>query len=470
MRFTSSVFVFFFVILFVLYWTIPGRSFKNTLLLCASYLFYGWLHPWYGIVLFVLTLIDYFICQIIQQETKYKYPLRSLSLAINFGALIFFKYNDFFIAGLQNKLTSLGIAYNLSMLHLLFPLGLSFYVLKKSAYIIDVAQKRIAVERNFINYALFVAFFPQITSGPIDRAQNLLPQISNDRPWDMDNLRNAWPLIILGFLKKLVVADSLTVIVDRIFALQQPSILIVLIGALGFTFQLLADFSAYTDLSRGFSFLLGFRTPENFNSPYASTTPTDFWNRWHITLSEWLRDYIFFPLRRALLRSKFKASKSAALFIPPLAAMLVSGFWHGTGWTYLIWGFYYGILIIIYQVAGFGGAWKPKKPFSLFTARLLMFCFIMFGWLIFRSPSLPWLINVAMYSEWYRDYNELIAVIVNLCMIAGYSAPLFVYPAIQVIRKPFGRNLLEPAFYAIAAAAVLVYLNSSSPDFLYFQF
>lgn len=470
MHFTSTTFILFFLIFFVLYWASPKRGIKNLLFLIASYLFYGWFHPWYCLVLATTTLLDFLISLGITRKVWSKKTLVFLSFIVNFGTLIFFKYNDFFLLEIQNSLIQLGIDYQLATLRIIFPLGLSFYALKKFAYILDVARQNIAIEKNVINFGLFVAFFPQITSGPIDRAQNLLPQIQGERRWNRALFENAWPLILMGFFKKLVIADSLAVVVDKIFTLQQPSILLTLIGAFGFTFQLLADFSAYTDLSRGISFLLGFHTPENFKSPYLSITPTDFWNRWHITLSEWLRDYIFFPARRVCLRIKSRASKQIALFVPPLITMLASGFWHGTGWTYIVWGFYYGLLIVLYQMVGFGGAWKPNNRFKLATARILMFGLIVFGWLIFRSPSIEWLVNIGRHSQFIQSDNEIFVAAASLSTIIGYIIPLLIKRSIDAMKISAVRNWAEPLFYAVALTVTVIYINSSTPDFIYFQF
>lgn len=470
MHFTSYTFILFYLVFFVLYWTFPKQSARNIIFLIASYVFYGWLQPWYSLVLFATTLLDYFISIGIDRKIWSKNLLVILSFIVNFGTLVFFKYNDFFLSEILNTFSHLGISHQLTTLRIIFPLGLSFYTLKKFAYILDIARHKIPVEKNIIVFALFVAFFPQIISGPIDRAQNLLPQIKSERNWSMNYFVNSWPHILMGLFKKLVVADNLSIIVDKIFALQQPSILLVLVGAFGFTFQLLSDFSAYTDLSRGISFLLGFKTPENFRSPYLSITPTDFWNRWHITLSEWLRDYIFFPTRRICLRLKSRATKQIALFFPPIITMLFSGFWHGTGWIYIIWGIYYGLLIVFYQVAGFGGAWKPSNRYKLFAAWMLMFGLITFGWLIFRSPSIEWLVNIGRHSHFVQSYNDIYVATASLSMILGYTAPLFIKNCIDLLKYSFIRNWVEPVFYAIAFAATVVYINSSTPDFIYFQF
>jgi len=470
MHFTSYTFILFYLTFFVLYWAFPKQNTKNIIFLIASYIFYGWLQPWYSLVLFATTLLDYFISIGIDRKIWSKKILIFLSFIVNFGTLVFFKYNDFFLFEIQKTFSHLGISYQLTTLRIIFPLGLSFYALKKFAYILDIARHKISVEKNIIVFALFVAFFPQITSGPIDRAQNLLPQIKSERKWNMNCFVNSWPLILMGFFKKLVVADNLSIIVDKIFALRQPSILLVIVGALGFTFQLLSDFSAYTDLSRGISFLLGFKTPENFKSPYLSITPTDFWNRWHITLSEWLRDYVFFPTRRICLRLKSRATKQIALFIPPIITMLFSGFWHGTGWNYIIWGFYYGLLIVFYQVIGFGGAWKPNNRYKHFVAWILMFSLITFGWLIFRSPSIEWLVNIGRRSHFIQNKNDIFAATASLSMIMGYATPLFIKRGIDVLKNSFIQNWVEPIFYAIALAATVVSINSSTPDFIYFQF
>ena len=470
MYFISTKFVPFFLVFFVLYWTIPKHSIKNTLFLAVSYLFYGWFHPWFCLILFITTLLDYLISLGIDRKIWNKHLLIFISFVVNFGTLVFFKYNNFFLLEIQNALLRFGVEFQLVTLRIIFPLGLSFYTLKKFAYILDVARQKVAVENNLINFALFVAFFPQIASGPIDRAQNLLPQIQQERRWNKTFFENAWPLIVMGLFKKLVIADSLAVIVDKIFTLHQPSILLAFVGSLGFSFQLLADFSAYTDLSRGISFLLGFQTPENFKSPYLSISPTDFWSRWHITLSEWLRDYIFFPTRRACLRSKTRYSKHTALIIPPLVTMLVSGFWHGTGWTFILWGFYYGLLIVIYQIAGFGGSWKPDNLFKHTMAWLIMFGLILFGWLIFRSPSIEWLTNIAAHSRFIQSENEIIVAVVCISTIAGYVAPLLIRHCITAVKISTIRNLAMSIFYAVALAAIVVFINSSTPDFIYFQF
>jgi D-alanyl-lipoteichoic acid acyltransferase DltB (MBOAT superfamily) len=265
-----------------------------------------------------------------------------------------------------------------------------------------------------------------------------------------------------------VIANTVTAIVGQIFGLGEPSKVLLLVGGLGFALQILADFSSYTDLSRGFSFLLGFETTENFNRPYLSLTPGEFWNRWHISLSSWLRDYIFFPLRRILLKNKDRVPDVLIQSIPPLATMTVSGLWHGAGWTFTLWGIYYGVLIVLYQLIGIRGDWKPDNKVKLFLGWLAMFSLTVFGWLIFNAPSLDWLWNALANTPLYRNSNELIAAFVLLVMIAFYASLLVVKMLMDQYAKEF--ISLHAVYYACVTIVTIIFINSSSPDFIYVQF
>lgn len=269
----------------------------------------------------------------------------------------------------------------------------------------------------------------------------------------------------MGFFKKLVVANTIQVIVDRIFGFAEPSGFLLLCGALGYTLQILADFSAYVDLSRGTSRLLGFETSENFRQPYLSISPTDFWNRWHITLSTWLRDYVFFPVRRALLR--FRLHETVAMSIPPIVTMFISGAWHGANANFVVWGLYYGVLIAAYQLVGVRGDWQPATKVKTFFAWLLMFSFIVFGWAIFRAPSLAWLTNILLHGSFLPPRNELILGLIALTMTTAYSLPLLLKHLLDQYAKD---GWLQAAFHAAAIILVIIYINSANSDFIYFQF
>jgi D-alanyl-lipoteichoic acid acyltransferase DltB (MBOAT superfamily) len=466
MNFASLTFWLFFALVFVLYWLLRERRWQNALLLLASYFFYAWLSPWYAALLGFSTLADFYLARQMKQKDRTKTYL-VLSLILNLGVLGFLKYYNFFNTEAAEALTGVGLPVDWLFIKIFLPAGLSFYTLKKLAYMIDVSRGTLEPSNDLLSFALFVSFFPQLIAGPIDRYQKLVPQIQRTRLWQPDFFYAAWPLIVMGFFKKVVVADSIKPIVDRVFGLDQPSLLLVLAGAMGFTLEILADFSAYTDLSRGVAQLLGFNTSENFNRPYLSLTPTDFWNRWHITLSTWLRDYIFFPVRRALLRRERPLPNWILLSVPPLAAMFVSGIWHGAELNYVIWGLYYGVLIAGYQLTGLRGNWRPDGRLKTFYAWLVMFTLIGFGWLIFRAPSITWLTNVLFHSQWTYGREDWIVTSIILSRTALYSLPLIIK---YMLDQYVPRGFVRPFYYAVLTLGVVLFIGTATTDFIYFQF
>lgn len=319
MSFTSLTFWFFFAFVFALYWFVREKRWQNVILVLASYLFYGWVEPWLAFMLGISTLIDFFLAKRMSEDKSRVRLFMSFSLLLNLGVLAFFKYYNFFTGDLARIASTFGVQNDFFFTQIALPAGLSFYTLKKLGYMIDVSHGRLQPTHSLLDLALYVSFFPQIVAGPIDRLQKLMPQIEATRIWKAEYLYSAWHLILMGLFKKLVIANSVSPITERVFHLEEPTLLLAITGALGFTLQILADFSAYTDLSRGIAYLLGFDTSENFKSPYLSLTPTDFWNRWHITLSFWLRDYVFFPLRRSLLGRQPRLPEWLVLALPPLA-------------------------------------------------------------------------------------------------------------------------------------------------------
>jgi len=467
MSFTSLTFWAFFAVIFIAYWLIRERQWQNGLLLLASYVFYGWLTPWYAILLGASSLTDFYLARRMRQYNDRAKAYLGLSLILNLGVLAFFKYYDFFNTQVAESLTGLGLPVDWMFIRVFLPAGLSFYTLRKLAYMLDVARGVLEPSDDLVSFGLFVSFFPQIVAGPIDRYQKLMPQIQQKRVWQPDFFYSAWPLLVTGFFKKIVIADTIKSFVDRIFALNDPSLVLVIAGALGFTLEILADFSAYTDLSRGIAQLLGFSTSENFNKPYLSLTPTEFWNRWHITLSTWLRDYIFFPVHRALLRRSKPLPAWLNQSIPPLVTMFISGIWHGAGLTFVIWGIYYGVLIAGYQLAGLRGSWKPVGRFKIFFAWLIMFAFISFGWLIFRAPSLSWLFDVLLHSEWSHGRTDWIVAVTLLSMTVAYAMPLLIK---HLLDEYIPRGFVHSFYYAGLTLGIVIFTSSVTSDFIYFQF
>ena len=468
MSFATLTFWIFFLVVFALYWLVREKRWQNITLLIASYIFYGWVNPWLAVMLGISTLLDFLLAERMsaRNEPNTRGPFLIFSLILNLGVLAFFKYYNFFSEDLVRVADVLGIQSDFLLTRVLLPVGLSFYTLKKLGYIIDVSRGTLQHTHSLVDFALYVSFFPQIVAGPIDRPQKLLPQIEDARTWKAAYFYSAWHLILMGLFKKLVIANSVGPIIDGIFHLEQPTVLLAITGALGFTLQILADFSAYTDLSRGVAYLLGFETSENFRSPYLSLTPTDFWNRWHITLSTWLRDYVFFPMRRFFLQQR-QIPAWLVQAIPPLVTMLISGIWHGAGWTYFLWGGMYGLLIVIYQSLGMGGNWNPANEVQAFFAWLVMFSFIVFGWMLFAAPSLDWLAKV-FAGPVLGSLEQQAVALVALSITVVYSIPLIAEMLLD--RASNEESLVRSLYYAGATAMLFIYINSSTPDFIYFQF
>lgn len=467
MQFTSYAFLLFFLTVLVLYWAVGGRRWQNLILLAASFIFYGWLAPWHSAVLFASIVVDYFLALAMVRWKPRTVLFMWLGLSLNIGLLAFVKYYFTFDEILAAWAGGFGISSDHFLSFIILPLGVSFYTLKKISYLIETARGTLQPARDFIAYAAYISFFPQVFSGPIDRPQKLLSQLETPRVWASSHFYNAWQLLLMGLFKKIIIANTVKVFVDQIFLMKEPSKVFLIVGGLGFTLQILADFSSYTDLSRGLAFLLGLQTTENFNKPYLALTPGEFWNRWHISFSSWLRDTIFFPLRRTLLKMQ-RLPGFLPEIIPPLVTMFISGLWHGTGLTFITWGLYYGVLIVIYQWIGIRGNWKPANGFGRFLAWLVMFLLIVFGWIIFRAPSMPWLWNALVYSPLYRSVDELTASLVLAIMIAFYASLLLLKYMLELAWP--SRENIHAFYYAAATLLTLVFMNSSSPDFIYFQF
>jgi alginate O-acetyltransferase complex protein AlgI len=467
MGFITYYFLIFFLVVFILYWILPRQRWQNLILLVSSAVFYGWLAPWHTAVLFTSIVVDYFLAiAMTRSKPKAKF-LMLFGVTLNLGFLLFIKYYLVFNDTLAAWAGQLGHSGNILVDRIILPLGVSFYTLKKISYLIEVNKGTQQPAYDFVAFAAYISFFPQVLSGPIERPQKFLKQLEVSRKWVASHFYNAWQLVLMGLFKKLVVANTVKVFVDQIFLRKEPSQVFLIVGGIGFTLQILADFSSYTDISRGVSYMLGLETTENFNRPYLSYTPTEFWNRWHISLSSWLRDYIFFPLRRVFLRAR-NLSQNLSLTIPPLITMFVSGLWHGVGPTFVVWGLYYGVLIIAYQLLGMRGDWRPSSGLGRFVAWFFMFLIIVFGWIIFRAQSISWLWNIFFHSPFYRSNEELIASLVLMIMIVFYASLLLVKHVLDVHR--LGSTNFHALYYAVVTLLIVVYINSTSPDFIYFQF
>lgn len=345
MLFNSIEFLLFLPIVFILYWFIFNRNIKlqNLIIFLSSYLFYGWWDYKFLSMIFLSTIVDYFIGLMIfnNSNERRRKILLFCSLLFNLGVLGFFKYYNFFVDSWIDLVGLVGYEIkSVWTLNIILPVGISFYTFQTMSYTIDIYRRKLKPTRDFISFASFVSFFPQLVAGPIERATNLLPQILNTRKFKYAQATQGLNLILWGMFKKVVIADSLGPVVDNIFRNHETyGGLTLWIGAIYFSFQIYCDFSGYSDIAIGTAKLFGIKLMENFKIPYFSRNIGEFWRRWHISLSTWFRDYLYIPLGGSK-EGNGKAIRN--IFI----IFLVSGFWHGANWTFLAWGLFHSILFI----------------------------------------------------------------------------------------------------------------------------
>src|SRR6266480_5336204 len=333
MLFDTPIFIFFLTVVVAAYWCLKFRD-QNKFLLVASYFFYGW-WDWRFLCLMIgSTLIDYFIAIKIAdtEDRRLRGALLVLSLVINFSILGFFKYFNFFADSLAGALSTIGIHASLPLLRIILPPGISFYTFQEVAYIVDVYSGKLPASRSFLDYGLFISLFPHLIAGPIQRPSHLLPQVQKPRSWDSEKAFSGLLLIIEGLFRKCVIADNCALLANAAFGGRLGNDgWAVLIGVYAFAWQIYGDFSGYSDIARGSAQLLGFHFMVNFRQPYLAVGLQDFWRRWHISLSTWLRDYLYIPLGGNRL-GEGKTYRNLLL------TMLLGGLWHGANWTYVIWG------------------------------------------------------------------------------------------------------------------------------------
>jgi alginate O-acetyltransferase complex protein AlgI len=380
LKFHSPEFVVLFSTVLLLYFNLPTR-FRNPLLLAASAAFYMWWRPEYVLLVLFSVTVDYFVAfgLVRKDRPSRRHLLLVTSLVTNLGLLFFFKYYEFAADSLRASLHWVQVSWRPPVLDLILPVGISFHTFQALSYTIDVYQGKIPVQRSLPRLWLYVLFFPQLVAGPIERAPKLLPQFDEVHAADPAAISAGLKRILWGLVKKVAIADRLAVLVDAAYAHPgQASGATLVIATYAFAFQIYADFSGYTDIAIGTAQTLGFRLSENFNRPYLAASPSEFWRRWHITLSTWFRDYVYIPLG---------GSKSGSLKwgAAVLVTFLLSGLWHGAKSTFLIWGAYHGALLVLSRVAG---RWKALGVVPVGLRVLVTFHLVLAGWVFFRAESL----------------------------------------------------------------------------------
>ncbi len=391
MLFKFVQFLVFFAAVYIPYLFL-SHKWQNRLLLAASCLFYAFWDWRFVALIFVSITTDYFCGLKIHEATdeKSKKLFLFLSLFVNLSILGFFKYFDFFIMNFERLVNSLGVSVHPRILHLALPVGISFYTFKTLSYTLDVYAEKTVPTRSYRDYALFVSFFPLILAGPIMRAGELLTQIASPRKLRLEAFYEGSYLVFWGVFQKFYVADNLTAIADKVFNASPPyNGAATLLAAYAFAFQIYCDFAGYSNIARGLGKCMGFDITVNFNQPYWATNPQDFWNRWHISLSSWLRDYLFNPIAFSLRRWGAWGVACALM-----VTFLLCGLWHGADWNFIVWGAYWGILLIAYRSLKPLFAKIPEPPNPVFqkawfvVRAVFFFHLVCFGWIIFRADGM----------------------------------------------------------------------------------
>jgi D-alanyl-lipoteichoic acid acyltransferase DltB (MBOAT superfamily) len=391
MYFNSFTFFIFFIVVIGLNFSLPHK-WQNRMLLLASYIFYSWWDWRFLSLILISTILDYYCGLKVHKKPKVyaKKQFIYLSVICNLTLLGFFKYYNFFVDSMAQFLTQIGFNPNLPILSVILPVGISFYTFQTMTYSIDVYRGKLKPTTDFLDFALFVSFFPQLVAGPIERASRLLPQIQNKRSVKMCSFLDGLQLIYWGLFKKVFVADNLGPVVDSIYGAPSATGWEYIIATWAFAWQIFCDFSGYTDIARGVAKCLGFNLQLNFLQPYFVTNPSTFWRHWHISLSSWLRDYLYIPLG-GNRGSKWNVYRNLMI------TMLLGGLWHGAGWTFLLWGAYHGVLLCIFRVFHLSSknGNSSQTPLDVYLIKcFFMFQVICISWIFFRAADLTQVILI----------------------------------------------------------------------------
>lgn len=478
MSFNSLNFLIFLPIVVLVYWILPRRG-QNLFLLVASYFFLCAVHPWFGGLILMVTTVNYCCSLGMIRRPEYKKTFLLLALVLSLGDLAWFKYASFFLDNLSALLETLGIPFSRPVLAIMLPVGISFYTFQAIAYTIDVYRENTPPCTNPLDFALFISFFPQLVAGPIERSSQLMPQIRQTRRVTPEMIRQGLLLLCWGFFKKLVIADNTGLIAYKVFSLTDPGFYLLWSGVFAFGIQILADFWSYTDIARGSALLLGFRLSRNFDHPYFATSPADFWRRWHMTLSYWLRDYVYIPLGGSRVPSSFRRGANIML------TFLLSGFWHGAGWNFILWGGYHGFLILLERAArnffsSTGLFLHRKLQLPILTFKILLtFTLVNIGWLMFRVTDIQTLARYFQLTPWSSTAQDTQIARYLFSLTLLYALPIFLH-GLLYFRDRYRRGiqdeyserllLLRPVLAALLILGILTLRSPEPSTFIYFQF
>jgi alginate O-acetyltransferase complex protein AlgI len=474
MSFCTGKFVLFFAIVLVVYWALPWKRARVWLLLAASFYFYANWNRWLALIVAVSTTIDYFLARGIDSSRSpgIRKALLAINIAGNLGLLCYFKYVNFFLDSLREALTLAGAETSLPVLKIILPVGISFYTFEAINYMVDVYRGHTRAEKDLGNFMLFILFFPHLVAGPIVRARDFLPQIHRAKHFSWIRAQVGVQMLLMGAVKKMAIADRLAQFADPVFA--NPSdyhSYAVWVAVLAYAIQIYCDFSGYTDMAIGCAHLLGYRLAINFNMPYLAVNVSDFWRRWHISLSSWLRDYLFIPLGGSR-GGRWRTCLNLMI------TMTLGGLWHGASWTFVVWGVLHGSLLVVHRAFRSVSESRPRLDFLLRTRpgtilrwSLTLLC-VLIGWVFFRAQTFgaAWEVLSRMFVPsaglrcplhdgglWYT------VALLAVCHAIGHYG---LWPWLQ-------KRLPAPVLGLGYSAALLLALLLAPPTdkaFIYFQF
>ncbi len=474
MLFCSSSFLLFFLVVFSVYWATPWNQARIGILLVASYYFYASWNPWLGLLIFASATFDFFLGLALARVRgrRQRRALVAVSITANLGLLCYFKYANFFLDSLRELLRVCGAETSFPVLSVLLPIGISFYTFEAINYVVDVYRGHVRPERNLANFLLFILFFPHLVAGPIVRARDFLPQLRRRKRWNWQRAQVGVQLFLLGLIKKLVLADRLALLVDPVFA--EPLAydrLTVWMAMIGYAIQIYGDFSGYTDMALGTAHLLGYHLAINFDMPYLARNVSEFWRRWHISLSTWLRDYLFIPLG---------GSRGPRWFVARnlLITMTLGGLWHGASWNFVVWGLLHGLLLIVHRCFREWADSRPRlvawleSPLGTVLRILLTGLCVCLCWVFFRAASfsLAWAFLARLVLPGgVRElpFSPLVFALLLSVLLVGHALG-------QGKRwERLAQRLPSPALggiYAVGLSLVLLLAPPAGKSFIYFQF
>ncbi|HFA51833.1 MAG TPA: MBOAT family protein [Bacteroidetes bacterium] len=475
MIFNSLTFLVFIALFIPLYFSLKGRA-RLLWALAGSYLFYGWWDWRFLGLIAISTMVDFVLGSMMEKENEEAKRKRLLlmSMMLNLGLLGFFKYFNFFTESFITMLQGFGLEPSIHTLKIILPVGISFYTFQSMSYTIDIYRRELKAEPDFVKFATFVAFWPQLVAGPIVRASDFLPQFQKDHDFKWERFTTGTAQILWGFFKKVAVADSLAPIVDQCWAEPMAFTSVNLwIAVVFYSFQIYCDFSGYSDIAIGFARILGFDFPQNFRTPYFSKNFSEFWRRWHISLSSWLRDYLYISLG-GNRKGKLMTYRNNML------TMLLGGLWHGANWTFVFWGFLHGLYLIAQRFLGrpFGqlmNALRFPKPLKGGVNIMLVYFFTCFAWIFFRSPDFGIATDVINNMAGFEGFNY-VSIMNKFLVIKGIMVIGFLL-AVELtdIKWNWAGVVLKNPVFRVASFALLLWMIAffgtfGSNAFIYFQF